>query len=104
MIVNQGPCTCTEPGMYDSIRQRKLMRDALHSSREIIKFLKFFPRRDCVFQHLKTNLAPDTPGVRVLCPTRWTVKADSLHNILNDYLVLKKLWSKVLEFVRDSET
>ena len=80
------------------------MRDALDSSQEIIKLVKFSPRRDCVLQQLKTTLAPDTPGVSVLCPTRWTVKADSLRNILDNYLVLNELLIEALDFVRDSET
>ena len=31
-----------------------------------------------MFHKLKEHLAPDTPGFRVLCPTRWTVRASSL--------------------------
>ena len=57
-----------------------------------------------MFQQLKTILAPDTPDVGVLCPTRWTVKADSLRSIVDNYLVLSKRWSEALDLVRDSET
>ena len=50
----------------DSVRQCKLMRDALDSSQEIIKLVKFSPRRDSVFQAIKSTLSPDTPGVSVV--------------------------------------
>lgn len=41
--------------------------------------------------------SPLLPGVRVLCPTRWTVRAESFKSILDNYIVLIELWSKSLE-------
>jgi hypothetical protein len=79
------------------------MRDALDSSQEIIKLVKFSPRRDSVFQAIKSTLSPDTPGVRVLCPTRWTVKADALRSILDNYPALTQLWTEAMDFVKDTE-
>jgi len=40
---------------------------------------------------------------RILCPTRWTVKADSLQSILNNYSVLQTLWESILESKLDPE-
>lgn len=57
----------------DTIRNSKLMKDALNTTHVIVKLLKRSPKRDTCFASLKTDLAPDTPGIRVLCPTRWTV-------------------------------
>lgn len=34
---------------------------------------------------------PESPGFRVLCPTRWTVRATSLQNVLINYVSLQKL-------------
>ena len=44
------------------------------------------------FESLKQTLTPDTPGFRVLCPTRWTVRANSLKSVTDNYTVLQKLW------------
>eukprot|EP00117_Sycon_ciliatum_P012838 scpid52838/ scgid13749/ Zinc finger MYM-type protein 1 len=41
-------------------------------------------------------ISPNTPGFRVLCPTRWTVRGKSLQSILDNYLVLQELWDEVL--------
>ena len=49
------------------------------------------------------DLAPDTPGIRVLCPTRWTVRAESLRSILDNYTVLNEVWMESLEEVTDTE-
>ena len=45
----------------------------------------------------------ESPGIRVLCPTRWTVKADSLHSILENYEVLMRLWDESLQIVKETE-
>ena len=67
---------------------------------ELIKLIKKSPRRDAVFQKLK---AENSPGIRVLCPTRWTVKAEALHSILSNYEALQMLWQESLEFVKETE-
>ena len=66
------------------------MKDALDAIHEITKLIKFSPRRDAITHALKAEneLASNshTAGVRVLCPTRWTVRGDSLSSIIILYL------------------
>ena len=57
----------------DTIKQCKLMRDALDTTHEITKLIKKSPARDVIFKRLKEEMGSDSPGIRVLCPTRWTV-------------------------------
>ena len=47
----------------------------------------------------------DSPnaGIRVLGPTRWTVRAASLKSILDNFDVLLKVWENSLEHVKDTE-
>lgn len=59
----------------DTVKQSKLLRDTLDTTGEISKLLKYFLRRDSLFEKLKSEIAPNQPGFRTLCPTRWTVKA-----------------------------
>lgn len=44
-----------------------------------------------------------TPGIRVLCPTRWTVSAESIHSILANYDVLQRTWEEALQAMPDTE-
>ena len=37
------------------------------------------------------------PGFRVLCPTRWTVRAESMKNILNNWVALEQVWDESLD-------
>ena len=57
----------------DTIKQVRLLRDMLNTCFEISKLLKFSPKRDAAFEELKSQLSPNNPGFRTLCPTRWTV-------------------------------
>ena len=49
---------------------------------------------------LKSELAPDTPGVKPLCPTRWTVRAESLRSVLWNYNVIQSVLEDIVEEYR----
>ena len=87
----------------DTIKQVKLLRGTLDTCFEMSKLLKFSPKRDAAFETLKSQLAPNNPGFRTLCPTRWTVRATSLNSIYQNYNVLKKFWDDARGFSVDSE-
>jgi len=87
----------------DTIKKCKVMKDALDITHEITKLIKNSPARDRCFEKIKSELAPDTPGVRVLCPTRWTVRAEELQSILGNYTALQELWVESLDKVKDTE-
>ena len=80
------------------------MKSALETTHEITKLVKYSPRRENLFHDIKGEIAPGTPGVRVLCPTRWTVRADSMQSIIHNYSVLQSLWDQAAGIVHDTET
>ena len=88
----------------DADKRSTLMKSALDTTYEITTLVKYSPRRGAIFETLKSQLAPDGVGIRILCPTRWTIRADSLASILSNYAVLQELWDESVDFVRDSET
>ena len=67
------------------------MKDALDITYELTKLIKKSPRREACLSNIKHDFSQATPGVRVLCPTRWTVKADSLQSIIDNYEALGQL-------------
>ena len=87
------------------VKKNKILRDTLDTVFEISKLVKFSPKREAIFNRLKSELAPSTPGFRTLCPTtcRWTVRALSLQNVIDNYKVLNALWDTVKDSVTDSE-
>ena len=66
------------------------------------KLVKFSPKREILFRDLKQELAPDTPGIRVLCPTRWTVRGESL-GIIANYAVLQETFEVSIDTATDTE-
>ena len=90
-------------GVGDTIKQCQLMKSALEVVAEISKLIIKSPKRDSLFQKLKSELAPDSPGFHVLCPTRWTVRASSLQSVLDNYEVLLGVWNEALSLQLDVE-
>ena len=88
----------------DTMQKCKVMKAALETTFEITKLVKYSPRREQLFKEIKDEIAPGSPGIRVLCPTRWTVRADSMMSIIKNYRVLNELWEKACEVVKDTET
>lgn len=88
----------------DTVRRCKTMKKALETTHEITKLVKYSPRRENLFNTIKGEMAPGMPGVRTLCPTRWTVRVDSMQSIVQNYAVLQELWDQAIDIVHDTET
>ena len=54
--------------------------------------IKYSSRFDSTLEKLKEAMASETTGFRVLVPTRWTIRANSLKPVLDNYSVLQELW------------
>lgn len=83
------------------------MKNAMDTTHEITKLIKFSPRREAIFRNLKlqNDSLQDihSAGLRVLCPTRWTVRASSLLSIIDNYSTLLDTWEEALEATTDTE-
>lgn len=88
----------------DCIKNSKFMKSALDTTYEITKLIKLSPRRDAVFKDLQAESESSSSSIKLLCPTRWTVRAESLLSIINNYSVLLDTWDEVSEIARDTET
>ncbi len=91
----------------DAIKHSKVILNALDTTHELTKLIKFSPRREEIFRELKKqhDLLNDyhSAGMRLLCPTRWTVRADALASIISNYEVLLKTWEEALDVAKDTE-
>ena len=93
-----------------ALKSSKLLKDALDMTREITKYS---PRREAPQEgrqsskekHLEIE-NDNSPGIRILYPTRWTVCADSLCsiNIIDNYETLQDTWEEAADIVHDTET
>ena len=46
------------------MKNNRILQDTLDTTFEIFKLFKFSPRRDAIFQVLKAEIAPGTPGFK----------------------------------------
>ena len=86
----------------DVVKQSKVIRNVLDTVGEINKLLKYSPRRDSLFEQLKSSVSPRTVGFRTRCPTQWTVKAASLQSVIDNYEMLQELWDEARDITSDS--
>lgn len=88
----------------DTIQNCKVLKSSLDTTFEITKLVKYSPRRENLFNDIKEEIEPGSVGVRSLCPTRWTVRADAMQTIIKNYKVLQELWEQAAGVARDTET
>ena len=83
------------------------MKSSLETTHEITKRIKLSPRRDAIFKELQADntLSSGSSGVsiKLLCPTGWTIRADSLHSILENYTALFSTWEEAIDAAKDRE-
>ena len=65
--------------------------------------MKFSPKREAILNQIKEKIGSDAPSIRALCPTRWTVRAESLTSIIANYTELQNLWERTLSSTSDTE-
>ena len=87
----------------DTIKQSGIMKDCLDTSYELIKLIKFSPKREAMLCQLKEENESEAPSIRIMCPTRWTVRAASLASIMANYNELQELWEKAQMATSDTE-
>ena len=92
----------------DTIKNSKVMKDALEITHEITKLIKKSPKRDAKLDSIKneaiTNSEDDfVESITLLCPTRWTVRAKSLGSIMSNYTYLRELWEWAVNNCSDTE-
>ena len=79
----------------DSERHAEARRrvDAMSTSHEEIKLIKYSPQKEDIFRRIKENIGlpgdSGRIGVRTMCHTRWTIKVDALGSITSNCTVLR---------------
>ena len=86
----------------DMIMGCKLLKAVLETTHELVKLIKYSPRREALFREVKGELGEGNSGLRVLCPTSWMVRADSMASVISNYPILQAMWEDAADIVRDT--
>ena len=87
----------------DSIKHIKIMEDTLDTTYEITKLIKKSPKHEVTFKKFADDIKTGSPGIRTLCPTRWTVRAEALTSISENYQALQSTWEAAKQATKDTE-
>ena len=79
---------CLNLCLQDCGKNCSFIRDALGLASELAALIRASPKRLALFRHLRDQLSPGSPGLKPLCPTRWTVRTASVDAILKNYNVI----------------
>ena len=74
--------------LQDVSRSCNSVCDSLQLVMELIKLIKFSPKRTTLFNTINSQLSPETQNLKPLCPTNWTVRTGTISTILDNYEAL----------------
>ena len=63
----------------------------MSTTKEICILVKFSPKREQFLENIKKDMDIEAKGIKVLFPTRWTVRAESFQRIIENYAALQSL-------------
>ena len=79
--------------LKDVTKASDLVRNVMGFIYDLIQLIKFSPKRLTLFEILKKevsiNNGDSTPSLRMLCPTRWTIRYTSIDSIIRNYQILQ---------------
>lgn len=81
----------------DSLRDLSMMRDIMHLAKDLINTVRESPKRSNLFK----DISQGSTGLRPLCPTRWTMRASSMQQIIKNYDFLLQFFD---EFSGENKT
>ena len=107
-------CLSLNLAVGDTIKNIPLLKDTLDMAYEVTKLIKKSSKSEAEFHRKQAELLGqmerefhvydvDSPSLKILCPTRWTVRAASQSAILKNYGTLMKLWGWPQDNVSDSD-
>lgn len=86
--------------VQDTCRSVSIINEALDTVFELSKIFKYSAKKKSMLLQIKSELAPGSPGLKPLCPTRWTVRAESLRSVLNNYAVIQSVLEEIVHEYR----
>ena len=79
---------CLNLCLQDLGKKCACIRNALGIATELSNLIRASAKRLALFRQLRDQLCPGCPGLKPLCPTRWTVRTASIDAILKNYAVI----------------
>ena len=89
--------------LQDAGSQIPLLRDALDTVRDIVKLINYSPKRKTLFSEKlhDHSVSCNNSGLKSLCPTRWTVRAEAIDAVIKQYTIIIETLDEVHSTTKD---
>ena len=81
----------------DMVKDARFLKDSMDRTYIISNLIQKSPKRDAMLQKILKDISLEFPGFRVLCPTRWTIRAESIKRILDNWVALQQVSDESLD-------
>ena len=75
----------------DSCIKVKYLKETFEAAREISLLVKKSPEWNTKLDEIRNHSKNDAKGIHTFCPTRWTVRGETLENVLQNHAKLMEL-------------
>ena len=87
----------------DSCIKVKCLKETFEAVREISLLVKKSPKRNTKLDEIRNHSKNDAKSIHTFCPTRWTVRGETLESVLQNHAELLELWEWSLTNVTETE-
>ena len=87
----------------DSCIKVKCLKETFETVWEISLLVKKFPKRNTKLWEIRNHSKNDAKSIHTFCPTRWTVRGETLESVLQNHADLLELWEWSLTNVTKTE-
>ena len=77
----------------DACDKIECLQEVFDTTREICKLVKKSPQRDTKLSEIRAATQNQEKSIHAFCPTRWTVRAETLCSVIENHNELKALWA-----------
>ena len=92
---------CTNLCLQSVGRQCIPVRDALDLVIELSQLIRYSPKRSTLFETLQSQLSPQSPSLKPLCPSRWTVRTAAINSVISNYTVVCEALAEINSTTHD---
>ena len=79
------------------------LKEAFDSIRETCELVKNSPQRDTKLSEIRSATQNQEKSIHAFCPTRWTVRAETLRSVIENHDELMALWEWSIKHLKDTE-
>ena len=77
----------------------EMIRNVMDFVYNLVQLIRFSPKRLSLFDSLRKDISLNsgeaTPSLRMLCPTRWTVRHTSIDSVIKNYQILQSALEQI---------